>query len=51
MYLPGMTPSAPSDRRSDVVMISEGGPFHAGGTAGSSFGAMDQLRLRRIARR
>ena len=38
-------------RRSDVVMISVGGPFHAGGAAGTSSGAMDRLRLRRIARR
>ena len=38
-------------RRSDVVMISEGGPFHAEGAVGSSSGAMDRLRLRRIARR
>src|SRR6202012_3112960 len=38
-------------RRSDVGMISEGGPFHVGGGVGSSFGAMDRLRLRRIARR
>src|SRR5882757_7805543 len=38
-------------RRSDVVMISVGGPLHAVGALGSSFGAMDGLRLGRIARR
>jgi len=38
-------------RRFEVVMISVGGPFHAGGVIGSSSGAMDRLRLRRIARR
>jgi len=32
-------------------MISAGGPFHTGGAAGSSSGAMDRLRLSRIARR
>src|ERR1700744_4784626 len=30
-------------RRSEVVMISVGGPFHVGGGAGSSLGAMDRL--------
>ena len=33
------------------MIISMGGPFHAVGAAGSSPGAMDRLRLRRIARR
>jgi len=33
------------------MTISRGGPFHAGGAAGSSSGEMDRLRLRRIARR
>ena len=37
--------------RSKVVMIAVGGPFHTRGAAGSSFGTMDRLRLRRIARR
>ena len=32
------------------MTISEGWPLHAGGAAGSSSGAMDRLRLRRIAR-
>jgi hypothetical protein len=38
-------------RRFEVVTISAGGPLHTGGTAGSSPGIMDRLRLRRIARR
>ena len=38
-------------RRSDVVKISVGGPFHGEGAVGSSSGAIDLLRLRRIARR
>ena len=38
-------------RRSEVVMISEGGPLRAAGTVGSASGVMDRLRLRRIARR
>jgi len=38
-------------RRSEVVTISVGGPFNTGGAAGSSSGAIDRLRLRRIARR
>jgi hypothetical protein len=38
-------------RRFEVVTISAGGPFHVGGTAGSSSGTIDRLRERRIARR
>jgi hypothetical protein len=38
-------------RRFEVVTTSAGGPFHAGGAVGSSFGMTVRLRLRKIARR
>ena len=34
-----------------MVIISAGGPLHAGGTVGTSSGMMDRLRVKRIARR